>query len=294
MKVYRNIATFAAILSAGIFAADAQTNSGTATVSPYVLAVQTNALVATAPVYVPDTTHQNDPLSDKVLAFDAGLKAVDAVEGTDFAHFTFSFTNVTEEIVTVLNVHPSCGCTTAELPPVPWQLAPGASGEIKLKVNLAGKMGTLFKTVNFYTDKGKRDLMLRINMTPPPVITLTEDQKMAGIVAAKADRMAIFKGDCATCHLKNIEGRQGQELFKNACAICHEAANRATMVPDLAQLKVPTGNEFWRTWITFGKPGSLMPPWAQSQGGPLSDIQIATLAQYLDQTYPTKVPPVGQ
>ena len=238
--------------------------------------------------------HQDQPLSDRVIAFDATMKAVDAVEGTDFAHFTFSFTNVTQEIVTVLNVHPSCGCTTAELPPVPWQLAPGASGEIKLKVNLAGKMGTVFKTVNFYTDKGKRDLMLRINLTPPPVITLTEDQKMAGIVAAKADRMAIFKGDCATCHLKNIEGRQGQELFKNACAICHEAANRATMVPDLAQLKVPTGNEFWRTWITFGKPGSLMPPWAQSQGGPLSDIQIATLAQYLDQTYPTKVPPVGQ
>jgi mono/diheme cytochrome c family protein len=294
MKVHRIIFAFAVISSAGIFAAAAQTNGGAAAIAAHVPALVPNAPLTTAPVYVPDTSHQNDPLSDKVIAFDAGSKAVDAVEGTDFAHFSFTFTNLTPDIVTVLNVHPSCGCTTAELPPLPWQVAPGTTGEIKLKVNLAGKMGTLFKSVKFTTDQGQRDLMLRINLTPPPAITLTEEQKMAGIVAAKADRMAIFKGDCATCHMKNIEGRQGEELYKNACAICHDAPNRATMVPDLAQLKVPTGTEYWRTWITFGKPGSLMPPWAQSQGGPLTDIQIATLAQYLNAVHPSKVAPAGQ
>ena len=64
----------------------------------------------------------------------------------------------------------------------------------------------------------------------------------------------------------------GRKLSKVTCAICHEAANRATMVPDLAQLKVPTNEEFWRTWITYGKPGSLMPAFAKSQAGPLDDI----------------------
>ena len=177
MKVHRTIFAAAAIFTAGIFAAAAQTNSP----------------ITTAPVYVPDTTHQNDPLPDGVIAFDATTKAVDAVEGTDFAHFTFNFTNISADIVTVLNVHPSCGCTTAELPPVPWQLTPGTNGQIQLKVNLAGKMGTLFKTVNFMTDKGKRDLMLRINLTPPPVVTLSEEQQMAGILAAKSDRMAISR-----------------------------------------------------------------------------------------------------
>ncbi|MDR3459520.1 MAG: DUF1573 domain-containing protein [Verrucomicrobiae bacterium] len=275
--MYRTIFAVAAIFTAGIMFAPAQ-NSNT---------------VTSAPVLVPDTTHQNDPLPDGVLAFDATLKSVDATEGDDFARFTFSFTNVTPNIVTVLNVHPSCGCTTAELPPVPWQLIPGTNGQMKLTVNLAGKTGTVFKTVDFSTDKGKKQLMLRINLTPPPAIVMTEEQKAAGIAASKLDRQAVFKGDCASCHVKKVEGKFGQELFKSTCAICHEAANRATMVPDLANLKVPTTEAFWRTWITYGKPGSLMPSFAKSEGGPLDDIQIASLAQYLNTIHPSQAPPVG-
>jgi mono/diheme cytochrome c family protein len=274
---------------------------------------QPSNVTATAPVYVPDTTHQNDPLPEGVIAWDATLKAVDAVEGTDFAKFTFTFTNiavnaditrmtnsldgvtnvlvVTNSIapcpITILNVHPGCGCTTADLPPVPWTLAPGEAGTMKFSVNLAGKQGTLFKTVTVTTDKGKRDLMLRINLTPAPKIEMTEEQKAAGIAAAKVDRQAVFKGDCASCHLKNVEGKYGQELFKNICAICHEAEHKATMVPDLGKLNVPTNVEFWRTWITYGKPGSLMPAFAKSQGGPLNDMQIASLAQYLAAIHPS-------
>jgi len=288
MQMYRIIFAVAAIFTAGIVSGRAQTPP-VATQTPNDV---TN--VTSAPVYVPDTTHQNEPLPDGVLAFDATLKTVDATEGDYFARFTFSFTNVTSDIVTILNVHPGCGCTTAELPPVPWQLAPGTNGEMKLTVNLAGKQGTLFKTVDVTTDKGKRQLQLRINLAPPPVIQMTEEQKLAGIAAAKVDRQAVFKGDCATCHVKNSAGKHGQELFKVTCAICHEAEHRATMVPDLAKLTVPTNDEFWRTWITYGKPGSLMPAFSQSQGGPLDELQIASLAQYLNAIHPSQAKPAGQ
>ncbi|HEX7654797.1 MAG TPA: cytochrome c, partial [Verrucomicrobiae bacterium] len=114
-------------------------------------------------------------------------------------------------------------------------------------------------------------------------------EKEAGIAAAKLDRQAIFKGDCASCHLKNVAGRYGLELYRQACAICHEAEPRATMVPDLNHLNLPTNVEFWRTWITYGKPGSLMPAWSISQGGPLNDMQIASLAQYLNAIHPSTV-----
>jgi len=303
MKMQRNF--FAAILffAAGIFTAAAQSSNA----------------VASAPVYVPDYSHAGEPLPDGVIAWDATMKIVDAAADQDFAKFTFSFTNIATvaditlitnvtatatEItavtnftpcnVTILNVHPSCGCTTAELPPTPWTIPPGTSGEIKLSINLAGKSGTIIKTVAVTTDKGKKDLMLRVNILPPVVVKMTEEQKAAGIAAAKVDRQAVFKGDCASCHLKNVGGTYGQQLFNSACAICHEAENRATMVPDLGKLRVPTNQEFWRTWITFGKPGSLMPAFAASQGGPLSDLQIASLAQYLNTVHPSQVPPVGQ
>jgi mono/diheme cytochrome c family protein len=179
-----------------------------------------------------------------------------------------------------------------ELPPRPWTIPGGSNGLIKVAVNLAGKSGTLFKTVNVSTDKGKKDLMLRINVLPaPPVAPMSEAERARGIAAAKIDRQAVFKGDCVSCHAKNTEGKYGQQLFTSICAVCHEANPRASMVPDLHNLKDPTNEEFWRTWITAGKAGTLMPAFATSQGGPLNDMQIASLAAYLNATIPSHVAP---
>ena len=143
------------------------------------------------------------------------------------------------------------------------------------------------KNITITTDKGMKSVMMRIDFLPAVVIKMTDEQKAAGIAASKTDRQAVFKNDCATCHTKNISGRYGQELYKNACAICHEAENRATIVPDLGKLTVPTNEDFWRTWITYGKPGSVMPAFAKSQGGPLDDLQIASLAQFLNTLHPS-------
>jgi hypothetical protein len=61
------------------------------------------------------------------------------------------------------------------------------------------------------------------------------------------------------------------------------------MVPDLHNLKVPTNDEFWRTWTAHGKPGSLMPAFATAEGGPLNDMQIASIATYLNFAIPSHV-----
>jgi len=298
--------------------------------------------VTSAPVYVPDYTHANEPMADNVIAWDGLLKATDATNGQDFARFVFSFTNIAQKIevglatniisltnfttitnssfwgkkivpvtsvvfrtntvpvtngfapadVTILSVHPSCGCTTAELPPVPWTIPGGSNGVIKVAVNLAGKSGVVFKSVNVSTDHGSKTLQLRINiLPPPPVKPMSDEDRARGIAAAKIDRQAVFKGDCATCHVNKVEGKYGQQLFDAICAVCHEANPRATMVPDLHNLKDPTSEEFWRTWITSGKAGTLMPAFATSQGGPLNDMQIASLAAYLNAVIPSHVPP---
>jgi mono/diheme cytochrome c family protein len=270
--------TVAAIcfLAAGIFSAPAQLSNG----------------VAAAPVYVPDTTHANDPLPDGVIGWEALSKAADATNEQSSVRFDFTFTNLVTSNITVIAVRPSCGCTTAELPPMPWTVPAGSNGTIKFTVNLQGKSGTLFKTVNVSTDQGRKELLLRINIQPPPPLPeMTADQRAAGVAAAKLDRQAVFKGDCASCHLKKTEGKYGQQLYDALCSICHEAQHRNTMVPDLHNLSVPTNDEFWRTWITFGKAGSLMPAFATAQGGPLSDLQIATLAAYLNTIIPSRATP---
>ena len=326
MKRYLSLSFVAGILfsAAGIFSAAAQLANPTTndkswpllggTPADATLPVASPEVVASAPTYVPDLTHQNDPLPDGVLAWDDLLKATDTTNGQDFARFVFNFTNVAALVdltlvtnitatatnittitnsitplpVTILSVHPSCGCTTAELPPVPWTIPPGSNGQIKLAVNLAGKAGVVFKTVNIATDKGRKDLSLRITIAPPPPPRMmSETERAAAMAAAKVDRQAVFKGDCASCHSPKSPGIYGVDLYAQVCGVCHDAEHRASVVPDLHALKVPTNEEFWRTWISIGKPGSLMPAFAQAQGGPLTDLQVASLAAFLNMTFPS-------
>jgi mono/diheme cytochrome c family protein len=249
----------------------------------------TNIFATTPPVFVPDLSHANSTLPDGILAWDEISKSTDAAADQQLVHFVFSFTNISSGNAVILSVHPSCGCTTAELPPLPWVIAPGTNGQIRLTVNLAGKSGSLIKTVTVSTDKGSKTLLLRINILPPVIPQLTEAERARGIAAAKIDRQAVFHGDCAQCHVKNIQGKYAKALFDSVCAICHEAEHRADMVPDLHNLKTQTNDEFWRTWIAHGKPGSLMPAFATSEGGPLTDIQIDSLAAYLNATIPSQV-----
>jgi mono/diheme cytochrome c family protein len=57
------------------------------------------------------------------------------------------------------------------------------------------------------------------------------------------------------------------------------------MVPDLRMLPFATNRDFWKVIATHGKPGTLMPAFAQAGGGPLTDAQIDSIAAYLLQVY---------
>ena len=251
----------------------------------------TNATVTSTPVYVPDTTHANEPLPDGVLAWNSLSQSTNAATDQELAHFVFSFTNVSPGSVSILSAHTSCGCTQPELPPLPWTVPSGSNGQFGVSVNLLGKPSPMIKSVTVSTDKGSKDLYMRITILPPVVRTLTDAERARGVEIAKADRQAVFKGDCASCHVPKIEGKYSKALYEAVCAVCHDAQNRASMVPDLHNLKTPTNNEFWRTWIAHGKPGSLMHAFSTAEGGPLNDMQIATLAAYLNSTIPSHVPP---
>jgi mono/diheme cytochrome c family protein len=281
----------------------------------------TNGTVTTPPVYVPDVSQIDKPLPDDVIAWDSLLLTTNVAAGQNEVHFIFGFSNIARNVdislvtnvttttnsvtvtnvtavtnsitpasVTILDVHPSCGCTTAELPPTPWTIPPGAREQIPVTVNIEGKSGVLPKSINVSTDKGFKVLWMRITIVPPPIRIMTDADRARGLAVAKVDRQAVFKGDCADCHIKQGEGKYGKALFDSVCAVCHEANPRATMVPDLHNLKVSTNDAFWRTWIAHGKYGSLMPAFSTADGGPLSDMQIASLAAYLNQVFPSKVP----
>jgi len=195
-----------------------------------------------------------------------------AAPGETNVHFAFSLTNISPTGVVITGVRPSCGCTTAKLPPLPWNLAPGKDGQIEATVDIRGKRGMISKVVFVDSPAGTNMLTLIINIP---------EDRARNMELALADRQAVFKGECASCHVIPTVGKTGANLYQAACGICHESDHRATMVPSLLALAKPTGREYWDQWIRKGKEGSLMPAFAKEQGGPLSEEQIQSLVSHL-------------
>lgn len=223
---------------------------------------------------------------DALLAWDAQEKEVTVTNGTPEAHFDFSLTNISSSEIVLTGVHTSCGCTAARLPEQPWKLAPGTNGQIHVTMNLSGKTGLVPKTVTVNTDKGSKMLVVKANILPPTAVAMGERESNQRV--ALADRQAVFRGDCASCHAEPARNKMGKDLYVSACGVCHEAEHRAGMVPDLHNIKQETNAEFWKNWITKGKPGTLMPAFSEKEGGILSDAQIQSLVNYLSTTIPSK------
>jgi mono/diheme cytochrome c family protein len=228
--------------------------------------------------------------SDSVFTWDSNTKAITLASTETEANFTFNFTNISSGSVTITNVHPSCGCTTAQLPPLPWIIPSGTNGQIGITVNVAGKSGTFPKTVMVGTDKGSEMLTTKITILLPALPVISTETRADNVRIATADRQAVLKGDCAVCHVNPGLHTMTRDLYKADCAICHESERRAAMVPDLHAIKEPTDIEFWRQWITHGKPGTLMPAFVTTEGGPLTDAQISILARYMTVAFRPKVP----
>ena len=215
------------------------------------------------------------------LAWDSLLKAFPVKQGELQVAAFFAVTNVSQSEVVITQVLTSCGCTVATLPSQPWRIAPGTGGQINATLNLAGKFGTIIKTLTVISSAGNKMLTIRADVPLPA----PQDPEMAARTrnqeAAKVDRLAVFKNGCAQCHLEPAFGKMGRELYVDVCGVCHEAKQRATMVPDLRTVNKENDREIWRAFIRHGKVASLMPPFDQAEGGPLNDSQIDSLVAYL-------------
>jgi mono/diheme cytochrome c family protein len=186
------------------------------------------------------------------------------------------------------------------LPTTPYKLQPGSNVSISVSMDLRGKFGQVTKTVNVDSTAGFKALLVKANIpqvpavatagphiaTSAPGVSSAMMDRAKNIQNALADRQAVFKGDCAKCHLEKGKGKMGAELYAASCGICHEAEHRAAMVPDLKVARTQRDLSFWQQWIMEGKPGTLMPAFAQAHGGPLTQEQIDSLTMYLYQTMP--------
>lgn len=226
------------------------------------------------PGFIPPPPNQPSPL--ETLQWDTIMKEASPVAGQATADFVFKVSNPTEKNVVIERVQTSCGCTVAKLPAQPWVLTPHTNGQIDVTVNLAGKSGTIWKTITVYsTNNIQKILTVKVNMPENP-----EAMRMRNQAMAANDPQMIFKGDCAKCHVEKSKGLLGKALYKESCGICHDANPRASMVTDLHTLK-QGGYDYWKQIITYGKPKTMMPGFSVKTGGPLTDEQVESLAKVL-------------
>jgi len=228
------------------------------------------------------------------LVFDAETKEYKATAEEASARFTFYATNVWTNPIVIQEVYASCHCTAATMPAHPWILAPGASGAVTAEMELGGKEEEeLIRTLTFFTSVGERDLTMKVTVAAPlrPADKpLTAAERQAALAKAAADARAIFQGDCAACHADKARGLLGKELYAAACGICHDSPQRAGFVPDLHGLKPPPVLDYWKAMIARGKPQTMMPGFASAEGGPLSEMQVSSLAAYLEKTMAPPAP----
>jgi mono/diheme cytochrome c family protein len=221
----------------------------------------------------------------KALAWDALEKNYIAKSGEAEAEIPFKVKNTSDHSVEITEAATSCHCTVASFPRTPWILAPGVEDTLTVRVDLRSRRGNLTKTIYVATSEGEQLLVVNVQIPPSPAI-----QREMNAMIAQADRQAVLRGDCASCHVAPTVGKTGAELFTAACVICHGAEHRASMVPDL---KIPTVHRdaaFWNEWIRHGKVGTLMPAFAKSEGGSLTEEQIESLVTYLLANLPTEPP----
>ncbi len=216
------------------------------------------------------------------LVWDAMSKEYNAKTGESTNRFSFTVINTASTNVVINAVMPSCGCTIAQLPSQPWTLTPGTNGQIFATVNFAGKSGHLEKLLTVISSAGQQTLTLKLNIPSDP----DAQKRQINMRMAMDDRQAVFKNDCASCHVVKGEGKMGEALFTADCAICHLSPHRAEMVTDLTKLQHPADAAFWKQMIAEGKEHSSMPAFGKAKGGPLSDEQIDSLVEYAVKKFP--------
>jgi len=219
-------------------------------------------------------------VQESVFAYDGLVKETRLKPGQTSTTFTFNLTNTSPEEVTIDGVRTSCGCTVVKLPFTPWTIPSGAAGAFDVQVDLRGDRGNVTTTIAVDSTAGCRYLTVRV-FVPGAVSATAAADRARNLQVALGDRQAVFKGDCAACHLAPAMGRYGEVLYANACGICHDAEPRASMVPDLRGRDEPMTREDWQAWITVSKPRTLMPAWSIDEGGPLTGRQIESLLDYV-------------
>lgn len=109
----------------------------------------------------PQQQPEIDPATAANIIFEENSFDFGTLEEGEKVEHVFKFENTSTNPLTISNARGSCGCTVPEWPREP--IAPGESGEIKVKFDSKGKKGKQSKTVTITANTIPGNTILTIN-----------------------------------------------------------------------------------------------------------------------------------
>ncbi len=207
---------------------------------------------------------------------DVGKVPTDSKVNTEFLIY-----NIGGKRLRIGDVETSCGCTLAKISKR--AISPGDFTRIQVVMDTSLKLGPVRKKITVQSNDPKRPelaLFLIGDVQPKPMAS------HAAIQLQPKDKLVLFKGQCATCHVQAGVGKTGKALFQADCAMCHgvNAQGNHSAGPSLLTANYDAEPVLQHVRDVIAN-GSLrtpqMPPFAKANGGPLSDDEIASLVQFL-------------
>jgi hypothetical protein len=95
------------------------------------------------------------------------------------AEYTFKFTNTGTQPLVLMDVRPSCGCTTPDWSKEPVQ--PGKTGVIKVKYNSAGRPGKFNKSITITSNIPNETKVLFISGSVTPTQDNATDPNLSPV-----------------------------------------------------------------------------------------------------------------
>ena len=101
-----------------------------------------------------------------VIEFQVKEKDFGTITQGEKVEHVFSFKNTGDSPLKIQNVAVTCGCTAPNWPKD--AIAPGATGELKVVYNSAGKMGTQNPIIRIYSNASEpiEKVSLKVNVVP--------------------------------------------------------------------------------------------------------------------------------
>ena len=206
--------------------------------------------------------------SEKNITFQKIVDLGNAYTGEKM-HFSLLIKNSISSNVIIMKIKSSFGCTKVSLSSN--IIRAQESVLLEGALDTRNRLGKVSKSIRLYEKRNNTPHIIILNAT---VLSFPKEHP-------PFSNENIFSGTCAICHANQGENLYGQQLYLATCAMCHGIQGQGhTAHPLKSQsIKLHTKNKL----IKIISEGNIqgMPQFGLNTGGPLSEIQLSSLAEYL-------------